>query len=336
MRFLNHSALILCLCASATSALATTGLTYTNSPNGNAPIAIFYPSDSPEITITRGPFTVELAQNPTPKPGNQRLMVISHGTSGSLWTFVDLAKVLVESGFIVAVPEHAGDNTRDQKWSGPESWKRRPAEISAAIDALAADARFAKQIDFQHVGVYGMSAGGLTALTLAGAQWSPTQMKRHCTDHANDDPGTCANQTINQISRAVGTAFEDATVYQHRDERVTTVVTTVPLAAPIDMASLAQPRAAIGLVSAGKDAWLAPRFHSSAVRAACSSCTVIKDMPSAGHGSTLSPWPQSLAASITPMLVDPPGFDRQTLPGLYAKIAAFFNRHLLAGTVAAP
>jgi predicted dienelactone hydrolase len=48
----------------------------------------------------------------------------------------------VDDGFVVAVPEHRGDNVKDQSAAGPESWRRRPAEVSRAIDAVGADARF--------------------------------------------------------------------------------------------------------------------------------------------------------------------------------------------------
>jgi predicted dienelactone hydrolase len=57
--------------------------------------------------------------------------------------------------------------------------KHRPHEVSQAIDAMAADPRFAPLLDLKRVGIYGMSAGGLTVLTLAGARWSPALLARH-------------------------------------------------------------------------------------------------------------------------------------------------------------
>lgn len=101
-------------------------------------------------------------------PGNGRLVVISHGSGGSAWVYVDLASTLVADGFIVALPEHSGDNYKDKSGVGPEIW-RRPAEVSRAIDAVARGARFAPLLRLDKVGMYGMSAGGHTALTLAGA-----------------------------------------------------------------------------------------------------------------------------------------------------------------------
>lgn len=49
-------------------------------------------------------------------------------------------------------------------------------------------------------------------------------------------------------------------------------------------------------------------------------------MKTVGHGSRFSPWPASLARSLTPLLVDPPGFDREEkLPPVYWAIAAFLG-----------
>ena len=348
MRFIPLSLFILWLATAVSGALAATGLVALKSTTGAGPVTVFYPSSGPAQTVTQGPFTMQLAPNGAAMPGNRRLIVISHGSGSSPWTFADLATTFVEAGFIVAIPEHEGDNYRDHKWISIETWKRRPAEVSAAIDAVKADARFGDKFDANRVGVYGMSAGGLTALTVAGAQWSPTNFQKHCVQNLEQDFGTCVGLTTRltgsaldsvkiNIARAVHrTKFTDETVYQHHDPRIQAVVATVPMAVPILMESLANPTAAIGLVTAGLDTWLVPRFHSDEVRKACSLCTVVADMPSAGHGSTLSPWPQDLAASISPMLVDPPGFDRQALPGLYANIVAFFNRHLLAATQVAP
>jgi dienelactone hydrolase len=122
--------------------------------------------------------------------------------------------------------------------------------------------------------------------------------------------------------------FRDETPQGHGDPRIRAVIASVPMAAPIDPASLAQPRAAIGLVSAGQDQWLQPRFHVGAVRAACPACEMVAELHHAGHGSLFSPWPQPLAASLSPMLVDPPGFDRAALPAVYGRMVGFFQRHL--------
>ncbi len=133
----------LCLALSTVGAAAqpTMGLAVVDGHSGNGPVTVFYPSDAPGSPVTRGPFTVDVAWQGAPRVGNRRLVVISHGSGGAPWPFADLARMLVNTGFGVAVPEHEGDNYHDQRLVGPESWKRRPGEVIAAIDALKTDVR---------------------------------------------------------------------------------------------------------------------------------------------------------------------------------------------------
>lgn len=114
-----------------------------------------------------------------------------------------------------------------------------------------------------------------------------------------------------------------------QEPRIAAVVAAVPMAAPIDMGSLAVPRVPLGLVRAGQDAWLAPRWHSDAVLAACGThCTLVADMAQAGHGSILSPMVTDVTGPAARLLRDPPGFDRSQLAQVYAAIVAFFAKNL--------
>src|SRR5256885_8208325 len=131
---------------------------------------VFYPSSAEEKTLKRGPLTLQFAPQGTPVRGNGRLVVVSHGSGGSPWVHSDLARALVENGFVVAAPEHRGDNYKDMSAVGPESWKRRPAEVSRAIDALGQDARFAPLLALDKDGLYGVVAGGHTARSHAGGR----------------------------------------------------------------------------------------------------------------------------------------------------------------------
>ncbi|UUZ64064.1 hypothetical protein LP414_01745 [Polaromonas sp. P1(28)-13] len=85
-----------------------------------------------------------------------------------------------------------------------------------------------------------------------------------------------------------------------------------------------------GLVTAGQDKWLAPRFHSGAIQQAYTPCERIADLATAGHGVLLSPPPPAanLGDIAADLLGDPPGFDRSVLPEVDRKITAFFRTHL--------
>lgn len=329
------------LAAAASPADAGVGLTTLPATEQDGPVTVYYPTAVPDQPVQRGPFTLRLAPEAPPAAGNGRLVVISHGSGGSPSVHANLARTLVEAGFVVALPEHRDDNYRHDGKPGPDSWKLRPAEVSRAIDTIGHDARFAPQLGLDRVGVYGMSAGGHTALTLAGGRWSPAGFVRHCEAHIADDFNACAGLALRQS----GGAFDglkqwlalgvlrqrfgdDSTPQTHTDARIAAIVAAVPLAADFEMASLAQPRVPLALVTAGRDTWLHPRFHSDRVLAACTPCEHLADLPTGGHGAYLSPLPPGLTGLLGELLNDPPGFDRAGLPEIDRKIAAFFVRHL--------
>ncbi|MFL6649643.1 MAG: alpha/beta hydrolase family protein [Sulfurifustaceae bacterium] len=320
---------------------AAVGLTQIAGPDDDGPVTVYYPSSAQAQPLARGPFTLDVAWDGAPVRGNGRLVVISHGSGGSPWVHADLARTLVEQGFVVALPEHNGDNYKDFSKAGPESWKRRPVEVSHAIDVVGRDPRFAALLALDKVGMYGMSAGGHTALTLAGGRWSPKRLKEHCEAHIAETFNTC----VGLSGRLTGGFFDgwktsialwiirhrltDETWYTHNDPRVAAVVAGVPFAVDFDMASLEKPRAPLALVTAQKDKWLPPRFHSQAVLDACKVCEHLADFPTGGHGALLSPPPPGLFGLAGELLNDPPGFDRSTTPEVDRKIAAFFRKHLL-------
>ncbi len=312
-------------------------------PSGeDGPVTVYYPSDAPEQPVRRGRMTLPLAVDAAPQRGNGRLVVISHGSGGSPWVHADLARALVEVGYVVAMPEHRADNYRDDSKPGPDSWLLRPAEVSRAIDAIERDPRFAPLLQLDKVGVYGMSAGGHTALTLAGGRWSPAGFARHCAAHIAEDFPACVG-LFTQLTggpldgfkqwlavKVIQSRFDDDRLREHQDPRVAAVVAAVPFAADYDLLSLAVPRVPLALVLAEKDRWLVTHWHGGAVRGACRTCEVLADMPDAGHGSMLSPFPPGLGGIAGELLSDPPGFDRSRMPEVDRKIAAFFLRHVPA------
>ena len=268
--------------------------------------------------------------------------MLSHGSGGSPWVHHDLARSLVEAGFVVALPQHRGDNHLDYSGAGPDSWARRPAEVSRTIDALGRDARFAPLLALDRVGVWGGSAGGHTALSLAGGSWSPARFQRHCDAHLDEDFPGCAGLFTRltggwadglkrwAVRSVLRWKFDDAAPKTHEDPRIAAVVAMVPLASDFDPASLAKPRVPLALVTARQDRWLPPRWHSDRVLQACLSCTHLADLPTAGHGAMLSPLPPDMTGLVGDLLNDPPGFDRKALPAVDRQVAAFFARHLPA------
>ena len=335
------SALLALAGAANPTAAATLGVATLAAQGDDEPVTVYYPTNSDATNVRHGFYLLSAAADGTPVRGNGRLVVVSHGTGGGNFVHTDLARTLVDAGFVVAMPLHKGDNWRDHRTGNFDSPKRRPLEVSRAIDAVARDARFAPLLQLDKVGVYGMSAGGFTALTLAGGRWSAQQFIKHCDAHLAEDFQFCTG-VFTKLSGGWLDGFkkwfarheihrrfdDDHAVYAHTDPRVAAVVAAVPAAAAIDLASLAKPVVPLGLVTMGQDRWLVPAFHGEAVLAACTPCQRVAHLDTGGHGAMLAPLPPELGGVLGEMLNDPPGFDRGALPEVDRRIAAFFSDKL--------
>lgn len=324
---------------------AATNLGWTTLPEAasDGPVTVFYPTVAAQQPMQRGPFVFQLAPEAEPLAGNGKLVIVSQGSGGSPWVHADLARALVEAGFVVAMPWHHGDNTNDRGHPGPDSWALRPTEISHAIDAVGRDSRFAPWLDLGHVGVFGMSAGGHAALSMAGGRWSRAGFKNHCDAHLEEGFQTCVGlftrlheNAFDAVRLAIARwvidwRFSDDTPQVHHDGRVAAVAAAVPLAADFDMASLAESKVPLALFTSAHDRWLVPRFHADRVLAVCARCEHPVDLPTGGHGAWVSPLPPGLTGLAGDLLNDPPGFDRAAaVPPANRAVVDFFVRHLQA------
>lgn len=337
-RHLTACALALSLCP----ALAGTGFTRLSATGVDGPVTVLYPSEGAEHDVRTGWMHTPLAQDGPPATGNGRLVVISHGSGGGPWVHLDLARRLVAAGFVVAFPQHDRDHSGDASDPGPNSWTQRPDEVRRAIDAVLGDSRW-PALDPTRVGVFGGSAGGHTALSLAGGRWSPARFERHCDEHLDADFAACSGlyvslrgDGLDGLKRwAVRTVIRwrfasDTRSREDHDPRIAAAVASVPFAADFDPDSLRHPRVPLGLVNALQDRWLTPRFHGLRVAQVCVPCEDLGTLPDAGHGVMLSPLPPPGGSPSAGLLRDPPGFDREhEVPLVDARIVDFFQRHLL-------
>lgn len=347
------------LAASASHAqIAPVGMRQIQS--GGMPVTLVYPTAAPAQAYTQGAFTIQVAHNAMPlaaTTGKRALIVLSHGSAGSALPDHGLAATLARAGFVVAQPEHRGDNWQDFSRAGPESWKTRPQDVSETINAVAQDPVLATLVDTRRVGVHGMSAGGVTGLALAGAQWRMLDVVQHCAQHLDEDIGFClnglaqhpaqqmlrkgqyslarllneANAPSNFTTRQGGLG-SDASSGPRPDPRIAAVSLLVPVAAIFTPESLARIRIPVGLTTAGNDSVLLPRFHSGHVMAHCQTCTVLSDHPSAGHFDGLSPWPASVAQNVAATQMrgglPNPAFTDGARQQAFNKIAVFFKAQL--------
>lgn len=131
---------------------------------------VVYPARAQGPPSQLGLFTIEATAGAAPSDGSFPLIVVSHGTGGSLLTHHDSMTALARAGFVVASVEHPRDNFRDDSGFGTDlQLIGRAHHIVALINGVLAHAKIGGMIDRSRIGMAGHSAGGYTALLVAGA-----------------------------------------------------------------------------------------------------------------------------------------------------------------------
>jgi predicted dienelactone hydrolase len=320
------------LCWPSPVAAAEAGLRHSAIPvslsNPEAiPVALYYPTQVPARVLTMGLFNVRVAIQAPPDSKFKGLIVVSHGTGGSELAHSSLAQALAQRGYMVAAIRHPGDNWQDRSvWQkGPGAFfVERPQHVSRVMDALLDDPewkeRIASDAHGPRIGVLGHSAGGYTAIALAGGQADLARIVEHCRDNRAEDPIFCSMVRSNQPPSA--STQIPATV----DKRVRAVVVLAPLGVVFTAGSLASIRIPAAVYAAEFDRWLVPRFHAE---------WIARNIKAAGFHRVSSAWhftfmdrPNApIPTADGDAAADPPGFDRlQLLARLGTEIPAFFDK----------
>jgi predicted dienelactone hydrolase len=271
------------------------------------PTLAMYPSSSPERPEKLGPYAMSMAMNARIAAGAFPLIVISHGSGGSPMSHRTLAAHLARNGFIVAMPEHPGNNRNNNDLVDTvANLTNRPRHIRAVIDWAFSSEAFGSRLLPDTTAIIGQSMGGYTALAVAGGV--PTSFPRESPD-----------RQLRQIEIEA-------------DRRVKALVLLTP-ATPWFMAAgaLRAVRLPILLWTAEKDEYT-PEFHADLVKAGVPDRALIEHRiaANAGHFSFLSPFPATMTNPAFPPSQDPQGFDRQRFhEELNAGVLKFLKRTLV-------
>lgn len=298
---------------------------------------VFYPTDEPPGSTRIGVYELAARPDVPARRGTAPLIIISHGQGGSPLGHHDMATFLASRGHVVASLEHPKDNVRDSSGVGtPDVLLGRPAQVSALIDALAADRHWASRIDFERIGVAGFSMGGYTALVLAGARPDFTHLLGFCREGV--EPAMCdllarhgALLDANNPAEAYVAALQIAAGSRGRlsDPRIKAAFVMAPMALVFNESSLRELNRPVYLHYAAADRMLEPARNAASLAASARALAGYTAIVGADHWVYLAPCSLALAEAVPEICVDPPGVDRAEVHRQILREAlAFFADHL--------
>ena len=275
---------------------------------------VWYPTEAAETPFQTGPYTVAAARDAPIVAGPRfAVVVLSHGRRGNPLGHRELAAALARDGFIVVAPTHIGDSSvpappRPQH----QVLAERPQQARAALDRVLADPRFATRADPMRIAAVGFSAGGYTALVLAGARPSLSVAMAYCRTHP-EDQAACGPAASNAGTAAPPPGSGDAPNLPTVDDgRIKALVLMDPLAILFDRDGLAPVRMPTLILRPADDSYLSSAGNALALAAALPAPPQQIVVPGQ-HFIFLDPCPPALAQAAPLLCADAPGIDRPAL-----------------------
>lgn len=281
----------------------------------------FYPSTDEEHTSKVQGYWIEASPDASIALGRFPLILLSHGNTGTPLALHDLATSLARQGFVVVAVVHPGDNTQDHSRLGSLSnLYGRPLQISEAISAALLDPRLSPYLNANQVGVIGYSAGGETALILAGAQPDLQRLKTYCVERPTDRDA-CKTQGELLLDR------DD--LHAQADPRVGALMLMAPLTLMFGRSTLSDVHVPVLLYSGDGDELLAVDKNAEALARKLPQTPEYKLLAGAGHFVFMAPCSDEQRATAPVVCTDRDGVDREDIHrNLSAEAVRFFEDSL--------
>jgi predicted dienelactone hydrolase len=290
-------------------------------------IGVWYPTRASTTTAAIGPFQQRVAINGAIEGSRLPLVVVSHGTGGSMASHYDTALELARAGFVVVAPTHPGDNTGDQSATGNRrDLLDRPLHLRAAIDYMLTQWQDRTHLDKRRVGVLGVSLGGFTGLVLAGGSPNLTRLRQRCA-HPTDLPE--CQFVISHHGDQLDSATVPASAWTS-DERIRALALAVPaLGFLFEDSGLRNVRIPVQIWRAGNDQATPNGSSSDVIYRLLPRPAEVHTVEGAGHFIFIAPCSQALATAAPSICEDPPGIDRIAVHSEWNdSLVRFFTRAL--------
>lgn len=202
----------------------------------NLDVTVWYPASPGGEVVLLGESVffegTEAMRNAPISTGRFPLILLSHGAGlaghaeGMSW----IATAMAKEGFIVAAPTHPGNTGPNRSAAETMKLWKRPSDLSETLDAIAGNEAFEPHVHVDRIGALGLSMGGNTVLSIAGARLDPELLANYC--NTND-----LNASLCDWVRLSGVDLHamnmEVASRDNRDERIGFIMAIDPVPADV-------------------------------------------------------------------------------------------------------
>ncbi len=292
---------------------------------GTIAMAVWYPTEQPSKRERLGPFKVNVAINATPALGTFPLVLISHGSGGSIFGHRDTAQFLAEHGIIAVSLFHPKNNFRDNRDEATtDNWINRPKHVSTVLDTILAHPEFSKHINREKIAVMGHSAGGYTALALIGGIPNTAHARLQCKHNYQKDKKFC------DLGKGKEDRNRDIIITDAHDPRFKTGILLAPVGILFsDPGSLDPVTVPVFIYRTEIDRQLEFPFHADLIARSLNNSKWVQYqvLKKANHFAFIAPFPDFIKKEVGEAAYDPPGFNReQAHQKINSEVLVFLNK----------
>jgi predicted dienelactone hydrolase len=297
--------------------------------DGDRPIHLnlWYPTDQKESPVNYGISAGSVATGAKPVGDRLPIVLLSHGAMGAASNYSWIAESLARHRYVVLGVSHFGESpvfgAQSVNPATVARFRDRTHDLNVALEWLLTKSRLASSVDASRMGVIGHSSGGATALMLAGAKFSSSQISEYCTSGAAKVDKGCWYGTPSADSA-------ERQLPEPASRPIRAVVALDPAVGPGFVEdSLRNLKSALLVVGSVENDFLPYEAHAGRIAKAKPDAEVARLDRSEGHFVYIDTCAANINVMGVPLCTDRAGVDRAAVHArLNAVIEGFLSKQL--------